>query len=319
MNRRHYLPNGRTRLFGIVGQPLEHSLSPEIHTAVLRRLEQNLLYVPFEVSPQRLPVFLRRAGEWGVRGLNVTYPYKDLAYRSARPADAETRRTRMVNTLTYDRAGDSGPAGEGTDGAGVLSWMQSAGAGEAALGVLGFGATARSLIHRAWQDGRSIRFVVTRRPAQVRGRLGAWRRDAERRSGARLRGETPAVLDWRELSRGSKGETAHLRRLADEYARARSLIIVSTLPPDASVPVRLVRALGEASAWLDMNYGPRARLAARLENEGLWYADGLGPLLHQAALSMSRWLGRPIEPDLFQWAAGVSARRVSFQRRRGVS
>ncbi|MBK8230599.1 MAG: hypothetical protein IPK72_08460 [Candidatus Eisenbacteria bacterium] len=51
------LPNGRTRLLGDRGDPLEHSLSPALHSAVLRRLDRNLLYVPLPVPEARLATF----------------------------------------------------------------------------------------------------------------------------------------------------------------------------------------------------------------------------------------------------------------------
>lgn len=314
MSWRAHLPNGRTRLLGIVGHPLAHSLSPEVHTAVLRRLERNLLYVPFEVSPDRLSSFLRRAGEWGIRGLNVTTPYKDRAFSVAHPVDDETRRTRMVNTLSYGPVDGAiqeggGPHGEGTDGRGILAWLGSLGLSGTPLVVLGFGATARSLVHRALQDDWTVAAIVSRQPEGARSALRAWRRDAARADRSPLPSATPAVHGWNEIVR--IGAAVRVRE-----DLARPVVVISTLPPDATVPVRLVRALGSESVWIDMNYGPRARLAPKLSREGRWHADGLGPLLHQAAASLARWLDRPVEVRLFREAAGVPQRRLELQRPR---
>ncbi|MEZ4651291.1 MAG: hypothetical protein R3E97_21370 [Candidatus Eisenbacteria bacterium] len=88
---RQFLPNGRTRLLGILGDPIDHSLSPELHTAVLRKLDRNMLYVPVPVSKGRLRAFLGLAAEQGFRGCNVTTPYKEQVPRAAEPRDGDTQ------------------------------------------------------------------------------------------------------------------------------------------------------------------------------------------------------------------------------------
>lgn len=278
-----HLPDGRTRLLGIVGHPLDHSLSPTLHTAVLRMLDRNLIYVPFPVTEARLPRFFQEAPGIGVIGLNVTTPFKELAARWVRAEDEETRRTSMVNTIRF---GADGPSGFGTDGAGILRWLQEAGLAGRPFGLLGFGATARSLTYRAISQGQVPGAVVTRRPEEVRACLADWGVDP------------PDLCSWDSVDAGGL-----LPGLS---------VWISTLPDHARVPPEAWwKSLSRRAVVLDMNYGPgRARVAEAARERGLRAADGTGPLLHQAALSLSAWIGEEVPVGLFYRALGRSSRAL---------
>ena len=295
---REFLPNGRTRLLGILGDPIEHSLSPEIHSAVLRKLDQNLLYVPVPVSSARLRAFLGLAAELGFRGCNVTTPFKESVLRSAEPRDVETRRTKMANTLTF--VPGRKPMAEGTDGRGIVGWLEDHGLGDEPFGVLGFGATARSLVHASWRGGRPPALVVTRRAAPVKRLLSGWRVEPGR---DRLRAVPPEVSTVEQV-----GEPGTLSGVVPK-------VWVSTWPPGTMPPAAFWSRLRPKSLVLDMNYGEgRTTMADAARREGHRAADGLGPLLQQAARSLSIWLDRPVEPELFRLAAGVPKRRLGPSR-----
>lgn len=293
-----HLPDGETRLLGIVGRPLAHSLSPGLHSAVLRRLERNLIYVPFPVTEERLHAFLETAPEMGLLGLNVTTPYKELVARMVAPADVETERTGMVNTVCF---GAGGAVGCGTDGAGILEWLDSCGLGARPIGLLGFGATARSLAHRAQALGRDLRWVVTRRPLPVERVLREWGlpgvevRSWEGLSGPRLRTRRPALAPG-----------------APPGGSAGGCVWVSSLPAAAApLPGALWPWLPPRSLLLDMNYGEgRTRIREEARAHGIPSADGTGPLCHQAALSLSLWLDQPVAVELFYEALGRSRRSL---------
>ncbi len=298
-------PNGRTRLLGILGDPLEHSLSPALHSAVLRRLDRNLLYVPLPVPEARLATFLREAGSMGIVGVNVTTPYKELVARRVTARDLETRRTRMVNTVTFTGArGAGGAVGEGTDGAGVLSWLESVGADFEPLLILGGGPTARSVLHRAWMRGWSAT-LVTRTPEAARRTLAAWPRivAAGKRPGRGeelARSARPSVIGWDAI------DSLSLPRL-----------VISTLPPTVGASIarkRFFTALPPRSLVLDMNYGAgRIGLAEGARKAGCRAATGIGPLLHQAARSLSIWLQEDVPVSLFvhAWAGRTSELRFT--------
>jgi shikimate dehydrogenase len=288
--RPDWLPDGRTRILGIVGQPLEHSLSPTLHTAVLRALDRNLIYLPLPVSEDRLPALLSLGAGLGVLGLNVTTPFKETVARLVRPLDEETTRTGMVNTVIM---GEDGPAGCGTDGAGILGYLGAAGLGGAPYGVLGFGPSARSLVHRGLSEGRPPALIVTRRPGDVQKALAAW--------GASFAGDGRiAVADWDDLKAGPGSLPGA------PGALPRPGVWVSALPPGVPALPEAFWAFGGADAvLLDMNYGAgRTARAGEARAHGWRSADGLGPLCRQAALSLSLWLGEMVPATLYFGALG---------------
>ena len=198
----------------------------------------------------------------------------------------------MANTLTF--AEGQRPLAEGTDGRGILGWLDDQGLRGAPFGVLGFGATARSLVHAAWNLGCPPVCVVTRRPTPVRRQLTVW---AEERGRDRLRGNGPAAVG-----------IGAFEGLAGGGVAGEIRVWISTWPPGAVPAGAFWRTIFRRSVILDLNYGEgRSTVADAARREGFRASDGLGPLLQQAARSLSIWLDEPVEPDLFRRAAGVPA------------
>jgi shikimate dehydrogenase len=324
--RAGWLPNGRTRILGIVGRPLEHSLSPTIHTAVLRALDRNLIYLPLPVSEDRLPGLLAEAPGLGILGFNVTTPYKETVARLVRPLDEETASTGMVNTVVI---AEGGPAGCGTDGAGILRYLQIAGLGGVPYGVLGFGASARSLTHRGWLDGHAPAVIVTRRPDEVRAVLASWS-EAQSVRGMRVAGDERSTLPERNGPPERSGQAERsgpAERIAvtgwdglgvetgQVGAKVASLprpdVWVSTLRPDIpTLPEQFWAWAGTGTVLLDLNYGfDRTVRMEEARMHGWWSADGLGPLCCQAALSLSLWLGEDVPVGMYVRALGGRTER----------
>jgi shikimate dehydrogenase len=316
-----WLPNGRTRILGIVGRPLEHSLSPTLQTAVLRALDRNLIYLPLPVSEDRLPALLAEAPGLGILGFNVTTPYKETVARLVRPLDEETARTGMVNTVVI---GDGRPVGCGTDGAGILRYLETAGLGGMPYGVLGFGATARSLTHRGWLDGHAPAVIVTRRPDEVRAVLASWseaRSEPDMRVAGDARSTPPAqnglaervgpaeritVASWDDLGMHSGRVEARMASLL------RPEVWVSTLRPNIpTLPDQFWAWAGSKMVLLDLNYGfDRTVRMEEARTHGWLSADGLGPLCCQAALSLSLWLGEDVPVGMYVRALGRTERSL---------
>lgn len=332
-SRPRWLPDGRTRILGIVGRPLEHSLSPTLQTAVLRALDRNLIYLPLPVSEDRLPALLSEAPGLGILGFNVTTPYKETVARLVRPLDEETARIGMVNTVVIT---EGGPTGCGTDGAGILGYLRIAGLGGAPYGVIGFGATSRSLTYRGWRDGHPPSVIVTRRPDAAREVLASWgeaRREANLRAGVCARsarfGRTGPIKQVEPAEQTESAEqieaaegitvtswddlTAATEKGGAEVPSSRHPDVwVSTLRPDAAaLPESFWAWAGAGKVLLDMNYGVD-RTARRDEARvrGWRAADGLGPLCCQAALSLSVWLGTDVPAGIYFRALGRTERSL---------
>lgn len=138
--------NGKTRTCGLIGNPVEHTLSPLIHNTLAARLGQNLVYVPFPVEQGRLAEAVKGAQALNILGLNVTVPYKSEVMASLAQIDELAKNIGAVNTLV--RTAD-GYKGYNTDMEGLYRAMESEDikiAGEQII-LLGAGGAARAV---AW-------------------------------------------------------------------------------------------------------------------------------------------------------------------------
>jgi len=140
-----------TEVYGVIADPVAHSLSPRIHNAAFRQIKANKVYVPFRVSREELPSFLANCREWGIRGLSVTIPHKEDVMRFLSQCDEASTSIGAVNTIDL-----SGPTamGSNTDGpAAVQSVVGAMGQRDArqplahvnAL-ILGAGGVARAIV-----------------------------------------------------------------------------------------------------------------------------------------------------------------------------
>jgi shikimate dehydrogenase len=156
--------SGATRLAGVIGQPVRHSLSPALHNAAYRELGLDWLYVAFEVDPRDLAAALRVVTALGLGGLSVTMPHKDhVAILVDEPTDA-VRALGACNTVVP--LPDGGLAGHNTDGDGLLDSLRHDHidiAGRRVV-VVGAGGAGRS-IAEAFGRSEAAELVVINRDA----------------------------------------------------------------------------------------------------------------------------------------------------------
>lgn len=138
--------NGKTRTCGLIGDPVEHTLSPVIHNTLAARLGQELVYVPFHVKQGKLAEAVKGAEALNILGLNVTVPYKSGVIACLAEIDELAKNIGAVNTLVRTAGGYKG---YNTDMEGLYRAMQSEGvriAGEEII-LLGAGGAVRAV---AW-------------------------------------------------------------------------------------------------------------------------------------------------------------------------
>src|SRR5262249_57822115 len=92
-----------TRVFGLLGDPVGHSLSPLLHNAAFRGAGFNGVYLPFRVPRSELAAFLKGFDRIPVRGYSVTIPHKEAAAAVAKHKDQTAVQTRAANTLVRDK------------------------------------------------------------------------------------------------------------------------------------------------------------------------------------------------------------------------
>ena len=148
--------NPQTALYGLIGDPVAHSRSPQYHNEVFRRLGRNAVYVKMAVRSEELSEFFPLAKELGVRGLSVTMPLKEKVLPFVDRGDLKLG---AINTLVFKQGEITGV---NTDGQGALDALEKRGAvrGKTVV-LLGAGGAARAIALEAKRRG-ALLFIVNR-------------------------------------------------------------------------------------------------------------------------------------------------------------
>lgn len=259
------------------GDPIAHSKSPALHAAAYRVLGLDWEYGRRQVDAASFRDALEGLGaDW--RGLSLTMPLKEEAFRAAATRDAHAELTGAVNTLLL---GDD-IAGYNTDVGGIVDALSEAGITEArSVRILGAGATAASALVAAADLGAESVEVSARRP--------------ERAAGLVALGEHIGV-------------SVDARSLDDAVADAD--LTIATLPSGTVLPEEVAAALAErGGALFDAAYAPwPSALAAGWGDAAV--VSGLGMLLHQAVRQIRIFRHGDPSTALPDEAAVVSAMRA---------
>jgi shikimate dehydrogenase len=267
---------GRSRLVGVIGWPVEHSLSPVIHNAAFIALGMDWVYVPLPVPPGSVPAAIEGLPALGFAGANVTMPHKTEVAGLMHELSDDARRLRAVNTIVI---GPDGPAGHNTDAPGFDRFLRrDAGfdpEGRTAL-IYGAGGAARACalaLARAGLDRLTVALRDPTRAADLRATL----------EGLPMRIE---VVEFLRASRGAKE------------------LVVNATPLGRHGEEVPLPAVGPESLVVDLLYRPSATpIITRAREAGAAAFGGLGLLLHQAALSFELWTGREPPMDVMSAAA----------------
>lgn len=272
----------------ILGNPVAHSMSPQIHAAFARESGQDMVYDRRLVPLDGFSASVGALRDSGARGANVTLPFKEEAFRLSTRCSQRATAAEAVNTLSFE---GNDIVGDNTDGCGLVTDLRRnlnvALAGKRIL-IVGAGGATRGVMLPLMQEGPAALVIANRTAAKARGLAG--------RAGVAAAG---AGLD--ELS----------GRSFDLIINATSAGLSGELP---ALPARL---FAPGAMAYDMMYGTggdaqstpfldwaRGQGAARL-------SDGLGMLVEQAAEAFSVWRGvRPVTAPV------LSRLRASQQRTR---
>lgn len=142
--RKRKMINGHTRTCGVIGNPIEHTLSPQIHNTLAKLLGHNLVYVPFHVEEGKVSEAVKGAYALNLLGLNVTVPYKGQVMESLAAIDDLAGKIGAVNTLVRC---ENGFKGYNTDMPGLYRALVSEGVEleEQEVILLGAGGAARAV------------------------------------------------------------------------------------------------------------------------------------------------------------------------------
>lgn len=148
-------PDGRTQVYGILGYPVRHSLSPVFQNRAFRHFSINAVYVPFEVRPEDFETAFRALRALGIKGVNITLPHKEEALRLADFRDRHAEAIGSANTLKIE---EDGTYAYNTDWTGFLKAVRKIFpelSGRRAL-VLGAGGSARAVVYALSSEGVGV-------------------------------------------------------------------------------------------------------------------------------------------------------------------
>lgn len=257
------------RLAVIGDQRVAYSLSPRMHNAVLRQEGLEGRYEAIPVEAAQLGAFLAGLADRGFTGINVTVPHKQAVLPFIDRLDEEAALLGAVNTIVVKGERLQGGNTDCPGFAQALTETGYAAQGRPAL-VVGAGGAARSVVLALARLGAAPLWVAARRPAQARALCA-------------------------ELG----GEAIDMEQAASLAAEACLLVNAAAASSPKESP--------ELAAWaqslnasrleqvMDINYGRSDNFwAALAQAHGARFSDGLVMLAHQAALSFTRWTGRPV-------------------------
>lgn len=158
--------SGTTRLYGILGHPITHSLSPLMQTYAFQHHGLDCLYVPFPVLPDRLPSALAGAIALGICGLNVTLPHKEAILPLLDEVSVEAEFVGAVNTVDIR---DGRTIGYNTDGVGFLLPLQDMQMTFSSISacILGAGGAARAITMALLRAGCPALTLCNRTPERA--------------------------------------------------------------------------------------------------------------------------------------------------------
>ncbi len=143
--------SGHTRVLCVIGYPIEHSMSPIMHNAVIRELKLNYIYLAFKVSPNNLNLAVKGFRAFNIKGINVTLPFKQKIMKYLDDIDPIAQKIGAVNTIKNNNGNLSG---RNTDAEGAKNALINAGytiSGKNIL-ILGAGGAARALTYILAKD-----------------------------------------------------------------------------------------------------------------------------------------------------------------------
>lgn len=152
--------DGKTRLCGLIGYPVKHTMSPVIHNYLAECLGNNLVYVPFEVADD-ISAAVKGAFELNILGMNVTVPYKKDVMDVLAGVDENAARIGAVNTLVRT---ENGYKGYNTDYLGLQRAMMEENIpveGQNIV-VLGAGGAANAVVYMCAQAGAKTIYLLNR-------------------------------------------------------------------------------------------------------------------------------------------------------------
>jgi len=273
---------GKTKVCVLLGDPVEHTMSPAMHNAAFAALGLDYIYIPFRVGAGELAAAVAGLKALNVRGFNVTIPHKVAVMPLLDRLDPMAEKIGAVNTVVND---EGVLTGCNTDAAGFLRALREQGIEPAGRNVviLGAGGASRAVSYILAENG--ARLTIVNREVEL-----DWAKELARRLYADFHREVN-VLGL------ASGELPAALREADILVNATS---VGMNPLSEASPV-LAALLTPRLVVYDVVYSPvMTRLLRDAESIGARTISGIDMLVWQGALAFEKWTGQQPPFDLMR-------------------
>jgi shikimate dehydrogenase len=274
---------GTTKLLGVIGSPIEHSLSPVMHNATITHLGLDYVYLPFPIKPEDLEIAIAGFAAINLVGFSVTIPHKQAIMPLLSEISPVAQAVGAVNTVWRNHNGWSGT---NTDVEGFIAplrdhdrnWQESVAV------VLGNGGASRAVVAGCAQLGFSKVQVVGRNQDKLNQFLESFTNSPL--------AVNLSVHQWEALP--------NLILQAD--------LLVNTTPigmrphvNDSPVDAELMAKLSAGAIAYDIIYTPKpTQFLKAAQSFGAITIDGLEMLIYQGAAALQIWLNQPIPVDIMR-------------------
>lgn len=285
---------GKTKLLGVIGHPVEHSLSPVMHNAALAKLGLDYVYLPFPISPENLATAIAGFASIGIVGFSITIPHKQAILPLLSTISPIAQVIGAVNTVT--RQGDIW-VGTNTDVEGFIAPLQTTyhqDWSQKKAVILGNGGAARAVVAGCIQLGLAEIHVVGRNWQKLQAFRQSWQNSPF--------ADQFQIHEWTELP--------NLLHQAN--------LLVNTTPigmyphiNDSPLSSQEISYLPQEAIVYDLIYIPKPSKFLHLaETQGAIIIDGLEMLVQQGAAALKIWLQRETVP--------VTEMRQALQNHLGI-
>ncbi|HIP17579.1 MAG TPA: shikimate dehydrogenase [Methanothermococcus okinawensis] len=264
--------DSKTKLLGLIGHPVEHSLSPIMHNEALRDKDLNYVYLAFDVHPNNLKYVVNGAKALGTfSGFNVTVPHKIEIIKYLDEIDREAQLIGAVNTVKIN---DNRAIGYNTDGLGVrMSLEEEIGRvmGKNIL-VIGAGGAARAV---SFELAKNNSITIVNRTVENAKTLAA------------------------DISKKLNKNVCYggLNIDIEDYDILIHTTPVGMYPNINTKPLIDVNKINKDMVVMDLIYNPRETvLLKESRKRGAKTINGLGMLIYQGAIAFEIWTG--VKPDV---------------------
>ncbi|MHC5768010.1 MAG: shikimate dehydrogenase [Nostoc sp.] len=271
---------GKTKLLGVIGHPVEHSLSPVMHNAAIAQLGLDYIYLPFPIEPQNLEVAIAGFAAVGVVGFNVTIPHKQAIIPLLSEITPLAQTIGAVNTVSRQ---NNQWVGTNTDIEGFIAPLQTTYKqdwSQKVAVILGNGGAARAVVAGCIQLGFAQIHVVGRNMQRLQEFRNSW-------SNSSL-ADKFQVHQWEELPK----------------LIPQANLLVNTTPigmypkvDESPLSVEEIANLPTGAIAYDLIYIPKpTQFLQQAEKQGAIAIDGLEMLVQQGVAALKIWLQQETLP-----------------------